>query len=92
MPEGHRLGILGTEVLPAWQKSTSPTTSRSNSFDVPHQVIGMVKFRRACGGKLWDTVVSRADEAPPQDGRELSILTCVLSSKLPPLEVLGTIK
>ena len=41
----------------------APTTWRSNSFDAPHQGIGMVNFGRPAG-KLWDTVVSRADEAP----------------------------
>ena len=41
----------------------APTTWRSNSFDAPHQGIGMVNSRRPAG-KFWDTVVSRADEAP----------------------------
>lgn len=36
------------------------TTWRSNPFEAPHQIIGMVNSRRRAG-RCWDTVVSRAD-------------------------------
>lgn len=49
----------------------APTTWRSNSFDAPHQVIGMVNSRWRAG-KLWDTVVSRADGAPATGWKSLA--------------------
>lgn len=51
---GHRLGILGTEVLPARHKSTALTTWRSTSFDTPHGITGMINSRQSAGpGTQW---------------------------------------
>lgn len=49
--KGHRLGILGTEVLLARHKSTSSNTWRSNSFDSPHGITGMVSSRQSAGSR-----------------------------------------
>lgn len=68
-----------------------PQQSRE-AIDVPHQVIGMVNSRRRAG-MLWDTVVSRADEAPATGWKSSAFspaLSLPRSSHL--FEVLGTIK